>query len=167
MAVSGPDGLTCHRLMSYVVCLHSDLRVLTKCYRDIKINYHKLFEQARYLHLLNLLKYCLCFGSFLWRTRKIFRIWFLCDSDWKFSVIRLRHETNRIQDIFLWWQKCFVCTLSSFHIKGEMTWGRDCFVPYEVFTTQMIIPFILRISFVNLNQSAYSCRFAPINKRDI
>ena len=40
-----------HCLMSYVVCLHSDLRVLTNYYQGIRINYHKLFEQARNLHV--------------------------------------------------------------------------------------------------------------------
>ena len=33
------NSLICHRLMSYVVCLHSNLRVLTSYYQDTKINY--------------------------------------------------------------------------------------------------------------------------------
>ena len=54
--------------------------------------------------------------------------------------------------------------------SGEMPWGRDFHQPHELFTKQaphkkLCLPFILRISFVNLNQPAEdSCRFVPINK---
>ena len=48
--------------------------------------------------------------------------------------------------------------------------GRECHQAYEVHTKETLLqsmfPFTLGISFVNLNQSADSCRFISINKRN-
>ena len=39
-------------LMSYVVCLHRDARMLTNYFQGFRINYRELFERARNLHLM-------------------------------------------------------------------------------------------------------------------
>ena len=66
--------------------------------------------------------------------------------------------------IGLW---CFVCTLSLSHIREVKCCGKDTVINHMRFlqgTSQsMMFPFIITISFVNLNQSAEdSCRFVPI-----
>ena len=68
-----------------------------------------------------------------------------------------------------WWWRCVVCTLSLSHMREVKYCGGEIFINQMKFlqgTSQsMMFPFILRISFVNLNQSAEdSCRFVPYNK---
>ena len=80
----------------------------------------------------------------------------------------------RIQGIFHFWYrmavKVFRLYLELFRYqRGEMPWrlSSSIWSLYKTDTSQsMMFPFILRISFVNLNQFADSCRFAPIKKRN-
>ena len=67
-------------------------------------------------------------------------------------------------------RRCVVCTLSSSDIRAYEVY--ETYETYSVYTKQalhssrsMMFPFILRISFINLNQSADYCRVVRINKR--
>ena len=63
-------------------------------------------------------------------------------------------------------QRCVICALSSSDIRAcEVYEEYDVYTKQTLHNSQNMFPFILRISFASLNQSADYCRVVPINKR--
>ena len=100
----------------------------------------------------------------------------MCDFLWlKFfnnSANILSWNQSCILGIFLFWYwiaEKVCCLYLVWYQRGEMPWERDCHEAYkvgtntkEIFFTKYDVPFILRISFVNLHQSTDSCRCISI-----